>query len=157
MNHSAAPCSRRVFLELCLQTGAAGRLLPVLGASVLAGCASVATRVLPMTNGLLHVRLGEHPELNVVNGVLRVTPEGSTDSLFVVRTSTDAPLVLSTICTHLGCAVDLVQGQLVCPCHGSTYSLDGTVRRGPAVKPLARYAARLEPGDVLVIDLGKSA
>ncbi|MBL8960870.1 MAG: ubiquinol-cytochrome c reductase iron-sulfur subunit [Gemmatimonadetes bacterium] len=152
-----APCSRRTFLERCVLASATGRVLPVLGASALGGCASVATRVLPMTNGQVHVRLREHPELHEEHGVLRVTPEGSTDSFFVVRTSADVPIALSSVCTHLGCAVELVTGQLVCPCHGSTYALDGTVRRGPAVKPLPRYTARLEPDDVLVIDLGKSA
>jgi len=40
-------------------------------------------------------------------------------------------------CTHLGCLVaDDPMGGYACPCHGSKYSRDGTVLRGPAPKPL---------------------
>jgi Rieske Fe-S protein len=30
-------------------------------------------------------------------------------------------------------------GVITCPCHGSQYNLDGTVRRGPAQFSLTRY------------------
>ncbi len=42
-------------------------------------------------------------------------------------------------CTHLGCLVDKVEhGQIVCPCHGSRFSIDdGQPEEGPALLPLA--------------------
>lgn len=44
---------------------------------------------------------------------------------------------LSSRCPHLGCRVDRVDGgELVCPCHGSRFALDGAVRRGPATQGL---------------------
>jgi Rieske Fe-S protein len=45
----------------------------------------------------------------------------------------------SAICTHMGCTVGTVSNGLIqCPCHGSTYSVqDGSVKGGPAPKPLA--------------------
>ena len=44
---------------------------------------------------------------------------------------------LSAYCTHLGCIVDKREGDnLVCPCHGSRYSLEGKVLKGPATRDL---------------------
>jgi cytochrome b6-f complex iron-sulfur subunit len=43
---------------------------------------------------------------------------------------------ISLVCTHLGCTVDQEAEGFSCPCHGSEYSSDGSVLRGPAQKPL---------------------
>lgn len=43
---------------------------------------------------------------------------------------------ISTVCTHLGCIVKASAGGFDCPCHGSGFTKDGTVRKGPAPKPL---------------------
>ena len=56
---------------------------------------------------------------------------------------------LSARCTHLGCTVTVAEDgrSLICPCHGSEYDLDGTVRRGPAKHPLQPLEAEpLEDG-----------
>lgn len=43
----------------------------------------------------------------------------------------------SSKCTHLGCKINKVEnGELVCPCHGSRYNLDGFPVKGPSVKQL---------------------
>ncbi|MBI4850240.1 MAG: Rieske 2Fe-2S domain-containing protein [Acidobacteria bacterium] len=43
---------------------------------------------------------------------------------------------ISTICTHLGCVVKNNPEGFECPCHGSRFSVDGTVTKGPAPRPL---------------------
>jgi len=52
----------------------------------------------------------------------------------------------SPLCTHLGCAYRW-QGEnksFTCPCHGSTFNIQGDVMTGPASRPLDRYSAKLE-------------
>ncbi|HUR74529.1 MAG TPA: Rieske (2Fe-2S) protein [Sporichthya sp.] len=48
----------------------------------------------------------------------------------------------SATCTHAGCLVDKVEaGQILCPCHGSRFSIaDGKVLKGPALLPLPEQA-----------------
>ncbi len=43
---------------------------------------------------------------------------------------------ISTVCTHLGCIVKTSANGFDCPCHGSGFTQDGSVRKGPAPKPL---------------------
>ena len=61
-------------------------------------------------------------------------------------------LALSRTCTHLGCSVpwDAAKNQFVCPCHGSTFSLDGEVLTAPAPRPLDYYPVRIENGIVKI-------
>ncbi len=43
----------------------------------------------------------------------------------------------SSSCTHLGCRITEENNRkLVCPCHGSEFSADGEILKGPAGKPL---------------------
>ncbi len=43
---------------------------------------------------------------------------------------------LSLVCTHLGCTVEEQGGGWKCPCHGSRFTLDGRLVRGPAAQSL---------------------
>jgi Rieske Fe-S protein len=56
----------------------------------------------------------------------------------------------SAVCTHQGCTVGSVKGDTIqCNCHGSQYSAaDGTVKKGPATKALAKKTVTVE-GDNL--------
>ncbi|GAB0105371.1 Rieske (2Fe-2S) protein [Nocardia sp. JMUB6875] len=56
----------------------------------------------------------------------------------------------SSTCTHLGCKVNAVaDGVIKCPCHGSSFHLDGTVATGPAPRALDAKAIRVD-GDKIV-------
>src|SRR5581483_3451375 len=60
---------------------------------------------------------------------------------------------LSTICTHLGCNPNWLEGEkkFKCPCHGSGFKMSGVNFEGPAPRPLERYAIRkTEDGQVVV-------
>jgi len=47
----------------------------------------------------------------------------------------------SAVCTHLGCLTrpSAKEDGFFCPCHGSEFSLDGSIVKGPAPRPLAHY------------------
>lgn len=58
---------------------------------------------------------------------------------------------MTAICTHLGCTVNAVDIGFKCPCHGSTYDLEGYNTGGPAPLPLVYYRIyKGASGDLLV-------
>jgi menaquinol-cytochrome c reductase iron-sulfur subunit len=61
--------------------------------------------------------------------------------------------VFSPICTHLGCGYrwDDAEKKFLCPCHGSSYDVDGRVLGGPAPRPLDLLPAKVENGRLLVL------
>lgn len=90
--------------------------------------------------GLSRLRSGQHPVRLPLD-----LPEGVTfhEQVIVNRTG-KSYRTMSARCTHLGCIVDIKQGEeLVCPCHGSRYSLDGRVVSGPATHDLVRLDCRI--------------
>lgn len=74
----------------------------------------------------------------IVGNTLITQPERGVFKAFVPR------------CTHAGCRVTVGVGNTIdCPCHGSTFALDGAVTRGPAAQPLTSVAVTIR-GDAIV-------
>ena len=59
------------------------------------------------------------------------------------------------VCTHLGCKPEAPNADhaLVCGCHGSTFSADGAVVKGPARKPLAGIKLEVRQNAVFAVGL----
>lgn len=57
---------------------------------------------------------------------------------------------VSTICTHLGCVVKPGPDGFECPCHGSRFTSDGSVTKGPAPRPLPWLKVTVSGGVVTV-------
>lgn len=140
---------RRHFIATC----AAGACALTTSAS---GCASLAARPVTAVNGVVRLALADHPDLLSPAGVVKILPTGETNPLFVMALGNDRFAVLSPVCTHRGCTVEAQGEHLVCPCHGSTFDRSGAVVRGPAERPLRRYAAR-SAGGYVEIDLRSPA
>ena len=78
-------------------------------------------------------------------GVDNVGPGGQ--GIAVTRLTTTSVIAVSRQCTHQGCTVALPAssgGQLVCPCHGSLFTVQGAVVQGPAQAPLRTFAASID-------------
>ena len=150
MNDKSPSCdgcvSRREFLTL---SGAA-----VVGVA-LVGCATTAVYHLPAAQGNVLVYLKDYPELAQVGGMIQLRIAGFPDPIILVRKEGQTYLALSAVCTHLHCFVRPSKQFLLCPCHGSTFDLDGHAVRGPAEEPLARYAVSMSEGQVS-IDLAQT-
>jgi cytochrome b6-f complex iron-sulfur subunit len=78
---------------------------------------------------------------------------GGGKPIAVTRTSATTVVAVSRICTHQGCTVNLPRtqlGNLNCPCHGSAFTVSGSVVNGPATAPLQSFPARIEGNEVVV-------
>ena len=55
----------------------------------------------------------------------------------------------SDVCPHQGCTLGSVEGgNIVCPCHGSRFALDGSVVQGPAETGLEPRPITVENGEI---------
>jgi menaquinol-cytochrome c reductase iron-sulfur subunit len=71
---------------------------------------------------------------------------------WVVKSPKNDVIAFAPQCTHLGCAYHWEDKEkyFLCPCHTSTFSIDGRVLSGPAPRPLDRYEVKLEGSKVLI-------
>jgi menaquinol-cytochrome c reductase iron-sulfur subunit len=71
---------------------------------------------------------------------------------YVYRRSASEVIGFDIHCTHLGCPLDYVGAarRFLCPCHGGVFDREGDVMAGPPPRPLARFAARVEDGEVFL-------
>ena len=66
----------------------------------------------------------------------------------------EEPILISSVCTHLGCTVQskLNKGKLLCPCHISYFDLDtGKVLEGPAKVPLPMISFVVENEKIFIV------
>ncbi len=59
---------------------------------------------------------------------------------------------LSAICTHLGCTVNRAEKGYHCPCHGSVFDEQGSVKGGPAPRGLAWFEVTLSRDNRLLVN-----
>lgn len=83
-------------------------------------------------------KLQEQPVVSKINAAKLGTGIFMFDKFIVVKSAASLK-VFSNKCTHAGCRINQeIDGQLVCPCHGSRYdSATGKVLQGPAGLPLS--------------------
>lgn len=125
-----------------------GRRAVVVGAALgagltVAGCSVAAPAATPTpTTGPLgptaDVPVGS-ATIFAGQGVVVTQPDAGSFSAF------------SVACPHQGCAVGAVEGaEIICPCHGSRFGLDGAVLTGPATAGLTSVPVTVS-GDELTL------
>ena len=65
--------------------------------------------------------------------------------LVLVRRSDDEFVALEKKCPHLGCMVELADGELFCPCHGAKFTLEGSLIDGPSPRDLKSFEVEVRP------------
>ena len=74
-------------------------------------------------------------------------------SLYVLTEDGRNYIVMSNICTHLGCRIRWIadKGQFFCPCHNGIFDKNGAVISGPPPKPLNRFEVKVEKDEIFVL------
>src|ERR1700674_3377536 len=122
--------------------------------TILQGCSSPTSPstvpALPIVNGT-RVSGGitltidaSSPLLAVGNAALVQTAIGD---FLVAHPSQNSFVALNAICTHQTCTITGFGNQnYACPCHGSTFDINGRVLGGPAPAALHQYATQFNNG-----------
>jgi Rieske Fe-S protein len=121
------------------------------------GCADDGVTLVDLpavSNKTIAISLDEFPMLKSVGGSIIGQASGHANPIVIARVSDDMFAALDAICTHERCTVsyNALNLTLDCPCHGSTYEVDGRVINGPAVRALPRFTATAS-GTMLTITL----
>jgi cytochrome b6-f complex iron-sulfur subunit len=134
--------SRRGFLGWLIRGSLAGSAL--LGFGALARFMSYESQSSPATQ----VDLG--PASNYPLGSRTVVASAN---LLVIHDQQGFS-ALSLVCPHLGCTVNVTGEGLTCPCHGSRYLVDGSLRNGPASRSLASLRLEISDDKHLIVYTG---
>ncbi len=88
-------------------------------------------------------------QIEQVDGWRKVVSE---KAVYVTKDSRGELRVLTSICPHLGCTVPWNKGknQFVCPCHGATFSRDGTRVSGPSLRGMDALETSVQDGQLQV-------
>jgi Rieske Fe-S protein len=114
------------------------------GVGLLAACGGGEDKAASGGSGGALIKLDEVP----VGGAKGVTAENG-DKVIVTRPTEGEAVAFDATCPHQGCTVAPDDEQLSCPCHGSQFELDGSLKKGPAEKGLEPYAVKVVDGQVL--------
>lgn len=88
-------------------------------------------------------------QIEQVDGWRKVVTE---KAVYVTRDGHGHLQVLSSICPHLGCTLPWVssKNEFVCPCHGGTYSPDGSRISGPSLRGMDTLETKAQDGQLVV-------
>ena len=130
------------------------QFMVVSGALVVSGCATTTLYQTTVRRGRMAIDIGAYPELAKPGGAILLAAEGMEAPVVLIRRDDRHFKALSSVCTHLGCSVRPSKRFLRCPCHGSTYDLEGQVVRGPAQRALQTFETRVSENRVEIVISG---
>jgi len=158
MADAPAGTERRGFLKLIAGAFAAlaGALatVPVLGSAV-----TPLLKPKPDDGGLLRAAglaelaegVPKRVELTsvVVDGWTRAV--GVIGAVWLLKKPDGTVSALSTVCPHSGCSINQKSKSTYgCPCHDSTFQLDGAASDGPSPRPMDALEVQVKDKDVFV-------
>ena len=127
--------------------------LTLVGGCMCAGWISgCETDVLKSSGESVQFDVGNAPALAQVGGSVKQVFGGQNGGapVIIFRRAEEDFVVLSSVCTHEACEVDLPgerDPQIWCSCHGAMFDrTSGAVLRGPANAPLPRFGSTYDNG-----------
>jgi len=157
MNDS--PFSRRHFVKTFVLGTALSTALGKVWKTTVLGA------IVPANVGSLRVKLSDYPALLLEFGSVRLgvnpieNPTGPLGFFYPILINHEIGntyYALDTACRHAGCIVPIYSesdGASICPCHGSSYGIDGRLLTGPASSPLVRYPISFDGDDTLTVQV----
>lgn len=137
---------RRKFLkstcQLCL-LGAAGYLLPTLS-SCATSKSSVYKTALNGNNITIPLSLFDQTNIQIVR------PTGWFYDIAVHKKEDGTFAALLMKCTHMDNQLVLTGSGFSCSLHGSTFSKEGVVQKGPAEHPLQHYTTTIQANQLII-------
>jgi Rieske Fe-S protein len=101
---------------------------------------------LPITGDTIHIPITELTK----QSLQIIRPEGWVYDIAVRKSSSGQYEALFLQCTHQKNQVIPEGNGFICPLHGSRYTLDGQVKKGPAELSLRKFPVREEAGDLII-------
>ncbi len=98
----------------------------------------------PTVNFTLDLSQAANAALKTVGGSL------ASNSVVVICTAANTYTALAQACTHQGCPLSYSNNQMVCPCHGGTFDMNGNVVAGPPPAPIKKYTVS-KSGNILTV------
>jgi Rieske Fe-S protein len=101
---------------------------------------------------VIDLSLPENQALLAVGGSLALDSNViDADGLLVVRNAIDNAVAFSRRCPHQGCQINpYVDNLSICPCHNSSFDLNGGVVQGPAKQALKSYPVTLTEKEITI-------
>lgn len=132
-----SPCTRRTMLKV-----GAG-VACTLACGTMTGCGEATL------DGPVDLTLSDYPELEEIGGLATVSEadSGFKYPIFIYRRGEDDYISYSSECTHTGCEIELHGGSFECPCHGSTFDIEGKNTGGPAKQDLVAFTVDIAAED----------
>ena len=141
-----------------LQSSCLGAVGLVVGSSVLdlSGVQTILAKSRPsMVANVreLPLRLEDTPDLQPIGGAYHFVVEDMEKDILVIHVGDGKFAAVDLKCTHKGCdvAYHTETKNVVCPCHGSEFSISGAVTKGPAQTDLVSYKTKLTDTEVLIL------
>jgi Rieske Fe-S protein len=115
--------------------------------SELAACGPITQILrLPISDDTIHVPISELSG----HSLQIIRPEGWVYDIALRKTENGQFEALLLQCTHQKNQVIPEGNGFICPLHGSRYTLDGQVKKGPAELSLRKFPVRKEAGDLII-------
>jgi cytochrome b6-f complex iron-sulfur subunit len=141
---STFTCPRR---QLLIGAGAGGVALLAACGSSGGGASSGST---PGSGSGASAGSGALIALSSVPSDSAVSVKDPTGRILLITQSGGKLTALDATCTHMQCTVAPSGSMLQCPCHGSQYSLTGSVIQGPAPAALHPVGVKVVSGQVVL-------